>query len=227
MEKTEPTHSKRRMLKPEASVSETSTRLPSSRALFRWDAFGALSMFRRSSAEVRGAFLCCTAALAQHRPSPSPPDPRFDVTSGTYNEDLFRSAYAFLDEYREDEAKQLRQAARVATDAEERETAKSALSRLQQQRTEEARKAASRTALREHKREVAARVAAGHKPYFPKRSELKEIAAASRFNALEERGGAAAVDRALAKRRKKLAGRSKAAMPTAGPPTARRGIPEG
>lgn len=140
-----------------------------------------------------------------------------------FNEEHFRSAYAFLDEYREEEARQLRRATREAADAEERETAKAALSRLQQQRTEEARKAASRTALRVHKREVAERVAAGHKPYFPKRRELKEIAAASRFAALEERGGAGAVDRALAKRRKKLAGRSKAAMPASA--ASRRGVP--
>ena len=97
------------------------------------------------------------------------------------------------------------------------------VARLQQQRTEDARKAASRAALRAHKREVAERVAAGHKPYFPKRRELKEIAAASRYAALEEHGGAGAVDRALAKRRKKLAGRSKAVMPASA--AARRGVP--
>lgn len=143
-------------------------------------------------------------------------DPRFDVTSGAFNEEAFRNAYGFLNEYREEEIRQLRAATAAAAavgDDDERSTAQAALSRLMQQRTEDARKAAAREAVRSHKSIVAERVAQGHKPYFPKRRELKELAAAAQFSKLEAKGGAAAVDRALAKRRKKLAGRSKASLP--------------
>jgi ribosomal RNA-processing protein 36 len=154
---------------------------------------------------------------------PRPPyeDPRFDVTSGTFNEDSFKKAYAFLGEYREEEIRQLRAAVAAAADDEERTTAKAALSRLLQQRTEDARKAAVAGAVREHKKGIAERVAQGAKPFFPKRRDLKEIAATAQFSSLEAKGGAGAVDRALAKRRRKLSGKSKAAMP----PPSRRAAP--
>ena len=168
-------------------------------------------------------------------------DPRFDGLSGTFNADIFRKSYAFLDEVRDNEIAALkvelaggeasvgvksgkkRRKLAAAVPAERRTELQGLLTKLQQQRSEEKVASAVRSSLAAAKKEERAKVAAGLKlPYFPKRREVRQMVATERYKALEARGDAA-VAKALKKRRKKLMGKERKAAPF---PT-RRGVEEG
>lgn len=53
------------------------------------------------------------------------------------------------------------------------------------------------------KRKLKEQVAAGKSVYYPKKREMKRLQLEAKFEELRKRGGNAAVDKALAKRRKK------------------------
>ena len=131
-------------------------------------------------------------------------DPRFERDAGTFDEDRFRKSYAFLGKYRDSEIDALAAEVRTATDVTRRAELNALLIKLKQQRGEDAHREATRGALSSIKRKEREKVAAGKAPYFPKRRELKEIAAEERFKALEDKGGAAAVAKAMRRRSKKL-----------------------
>lgn len=149
-------------------------------------------------------------------------DPRFDSTSGDYKEDLFRSNYKFLGEYKEGEIAALKSelASSACRDPARRAEVQALLTKLQQQRAEELQKEHSSAVLRKLKKEEAAKVAAGKTPFFMKKSDVKRVVATERFRNLEAKGGAA-VEKALKKRRKKLLGKERKAEAM---PTERRGI---
>jgi len=185
-------------------------------------------------------------------PAPAPraartADPRFDDLSGAYDAGIFRKAYSWLGEVKDNEIAALKaelagggsgggaptKAARKAArsmEPERREGLQTLLSQLRQQRTEERVAEGVRATLAQRKAEERARVAGGKLPYFPKRRELRELAAGERFKVLEGRGEGA-VAKALLKRRKKLAGKERKGGATAGggsgvyaPFSARRGV---
>jgi ribosomal RNA-processing protein 36 len=154
---------------------------------------------------------------------------------------VFRKSYAWLGEVKDNEIAALKaelaggssKAARKAArgmDPERREGLQALLSQLRQQRTDERVGDAVRAGVAARKAEERAAVAAGKAPYFPKRRELRELAASERFKLLEGRGDGA-VAKALLKRRKKLAGKERKGGATAGggggvyaPFSARRGV---
>lgn len=149
-------------------------------------------------------------------------DPRFDATSGSYNEDLFRSNYRFLGEYKEGEIAALKKelASPACREPARRAEVQALLTKLQQQRAEEVQKEHSTSVLRKLKKEESAKVAAGKTPFFMKRSDVKRVVATERFRSLEAKGGAA-IEKALKKRRKKLLGKERKAEAM---PVVRRGF---
>lgn len=176
------------------------------------------------------------------RPPARAADPRFDDLSGAFDAAVFRKSYAWLGEVKDNEIAALKaelaggssKAARKAArgmDPERREGLQALLSQLRQQRTDERVGDAVRAGVAARKAEERAAVAAGKAPYFPKRRELRELAASERFKLLEGRGDGA-VAKALLKRRKKLAGKERKGGATAGgggggvyaPFSARRGV---
>ena len=140
-------------------------------------------------------------------------DPRFDDASGDYNAEHFRSSYAFLDEYRENEIKALRRELNnpaVAAHPVARARVQAALNKLIQTRNDAAHEDALRAARATHKKADVALVAAGVKqgPSFPTRAQLRELSAVERYKSLEAKGDGA-VAAALAKRRKARVGRDR------------------
>ncbi len=131
------------------------------------------------------------------------PDPRFEATAGDYKSDLFRSNYGFLSEMRDKEIEALEAAKKAAKRSEEREELGSMLSTLKQHRGEAKHAADVRRAELGRKQAERKAVETGKAPYFPKKRELRDLAARVKFSALESASSGAA-DKAIQRRRKKV-----------------------
>ena len=89
------------------------------------------------------------------------------------------------------------------------------LKRLLQERSERKRADVVRAARRSVKDKLKKDVASGkHGAYYPKRSELKRMEAEAKFEEIRKRGGNEAVDKAIAKRRKKNVAKEAKSMPS-------------
>lgn len=137
-------------------------------------------------------------------------DPRFD--GGPVNDDMFRKAYAFLSEYKDSEIAALKEDTKKTKDPEERKRMQTLLTKLQQQRATERSADAVRKVLHDRKKAEGEAQESGKRPYYLKAREVKELARVEQFKALEAKGDAA-VDKALAKRRKKLASKERRMLP--------------
>jgi ribosomal RNA-processing protein 36 len=89
------------------------------------------------------------------------------------------------------------------------------LTRLLQERAERKRADVVRAARRTVKEKLKKGVATGkHGAYYPKRSELRKMEAEAKFEEIKKRGGDEAVDKAIAKRRKKNVAKEAKSMPS-------------
>ena len=142
-------------------------------------------------------------------------DPRFDPTAGPVDEDKARRAYAFLDEYRDAEVARLQEALRKTprADAAAREELKRALASMQNRRAAQRRRDDEKALLAEHRRREKDLVRQGKKsaPFYLKRSEQRKRLLVDRFAAMKGKQA----DRAIERRRKKLAAKEKKDMPFA------------
>jgi len=168
----------------------------------------------RTTATLRGVGVKLKAGY-------KPMDPRLSSMHGLLNVDHFERNYEFLQELRDKEIQQLRE--RVAaykvkgqrgqrlrkklgitkTDAAlEEDRAK--LKQLEQQKADFARSQIERAAKRSVKKKLQQEVAEGKRSaYFLKRNEKKRLELEAKYEEIRKRGGDAAVDKAVAKRRKK------------------------
>lgn len=143
-------------------------------------------------------------------------DPRFDPASGELKDAGFRHSYAFLDEYREKELRQVKKELGRCKDVDRKKELQGEVTRLQQALSEGARREGIKAAHKEGMKGTQEAVAGGAKPFFPKRRDLKELDAVEQFKALEASGGAAAVEKALKKRREKMSKKDRTKLPQRG-----------
>lgn len=144
-------------------------------------------------------------------------DPRFDpaVTGRSVrtkaDEDHVRRAYAFLDEYREDELRKLKGAIKKAKTPAEKEQLQRAYMSMESRKKARDRKDKERAVLEEHRRREKELVKEGVKsrPFYLKKSEQKKQLLTEQFSALSEKQR----EKAIEKKRKKIAGKEKKAMP--------------
>lgn len=169
---------------------------------------------RRSTATLSGVGVKLKAGY-------KPLDPRLSSMHGHLNVDHFERNYEFLQELRDKEIEQLRE--RVAaykvkgqrgqrlrkklgitkTDAALEED-RVKLKQLEQQKADFARSQIERAAKRSVKKKLQQEVADGKRGvYFLKRNEKKRLELEAKYEEIRKRGGDAAVDKAVAKRRKK------------------------
>ena len=160
-------------------------------------------------------------------------DPRLENMSGRYDEEVFEKRYAFLDDMRQEEMAQLakRIAARRATgkagqkmrrrlgltgaDGGSLEEDEAELARLKQDKADRKRSQAQRLAKRAVKKRIRDEIADGKRgAYHVKRSELKRMELEAKFDELRKRGGNAAVEKELARKRKKQESKSKRYLPS-------------
>lgn len=146
-------------------------------------------------------------------------DPRFDPTvvksssSARGNNSSAEKAYAFLDEYRASEIKQLKEQLAKTKDANQKEELKRAItSATDRQRALENRKR-EREVLQEHKKREKQLIKEGKKsqPYFLKKSELKREVLKKKYESMGSKERAKALER----RRKKVASKEKKDLPWA------------
>jgi ribosomal RNA-processing protein 36 len=125
------------------------------------------------------------------------------------DEARFRRAYAFLDGYRDDEMAQLRVAAKKARTPEEKEELQRALASMESRKRAQAHRDRERELVGEHRERERELVSQGKKPFFLKRSEVKKQLLVDQFAGMKK----GQVDRAIERKRKKIAGREKKDLP--------------
>ena len=158
-------------------------------------------------------------------------DPRMTSLSGHLDENIFDKRYSFLEEVQEKEIKQLRlrinawkQSGKKGQRLRKKlginamndslEVDQEDLTNLLQQRAERKRSQVVRSAKKIVKQKIQEDVASGKRgAYYPKRSELKRMEAEAKYMEIRKRGGEEAVDKAIAKRRKKNMSKVAKSMP--------------
>lgn len=162
-------------------------------------------------------FLTVSAPLQKRQPR----DPRFmppNLGAGgkvpaAVAEMKARRAYAFLDEYREAEMQQLREAVKKARDPAQREQLQRALVSMEDRKRAQERRDRERAVLEEHRRREKELIRQGRKqrPFYLKRSEQKKRVLVEQFQGMKKRQ----VDKAIERRRKKMAAKEKKLLPVA------------
>ncbi|XP_075399057.1 ribosomal RNA processing protein 36 homolog [Tenrec ecaudatus] len=112
-------------------------------------------------------------------------DPRFDDLSGEYNPEVFDKTYQFLNDIRAKEQELVKRQLKKRRSGEEQEKLQLLLQRLEQQeqaQQERKRQQERRLAL---KQELRAQAQQGHRPFFLKKSEQRQLALAEKFKELK------------------------------------------
>jgi ribosomal RNA-processing protein 36 len=138
-------------------------------------------------------------------------DPRFETLSGPLDESKTQAAYSFLDDYREDEMKELRIAIKKAKDETEKEKLKRALLSMESKKKAQERKRREAEILGRHRKEEKELVKQGKKPFYLKKSERQKRVLIENYSQLKGKQ----LDHVLERRRKKLEQRDKKKLPWA------------
>ena len=160
-----------------------------------------------------------------------PRDPRMDSLSGYYDQNVFDKRFGFIDDMRGEEierlkqrctawkttgkkGRQLRKKLGLTSSETTREQDEIELGRLIQEnatKKEEQRKRNAKTIV---KKKIRDDVASGKRGvYYLKKRDMKKMELEAKFEELKKRGGDAAVNKALAKRRKKMMSKDSSIMP--------------
>ena len=138
-------------------------------------------------------------------------DPRFDPLAGRLNQDGIKKKYAFLAEYQKSELAELKstlKAKNQLSDAERESLKRKILSVESRQKAEDA-KEAQKEVQRQHRKKEQELVKQGKKPFYLKKSEVKKQALVQKFEGMKGKER----DRAIERRRRKLASRERRNMP--------------
>lgn len=132
-------------------------------------------------------------------------DPRFDPLMGEMDESKARKAYSFLDEYRDSELADLKAQVKKTKNPDEKERLKRQVLSMESKKKARVRKDEEDQLLSEHRKKEKELVAQGKQPFYLKRSEQKKQLLTNRFEGMSK----GAVDRAIERKRKKVAGKEK------------------
>lgn len=135
----------------------------------------------------------------QHR------DPRFDPLVSRLDEAKAQKSYAFLDEYREKEMADLRVQIKKTRNADAKERLKRELMSMEGRKKAKLRREQEEELLKEHRQKEKDLVAQGKQPFYLKKSEQKKQLLVNRYETLSK----GQVDRAIERKRKKVAGKEK------------------
>ncbi|KAL1878089.1 hypothetical protein VTK73DRAFT_8140 [Phialemonium thermophilum] len=151
-----------------------------------------------------------------------PRDPRFAppgvggtrAASTTADEAKARRAYAFLEEYRDNEIRQLKAAIKTTTAktpeaAAQREELKRRLMAMEERKRAQERKDRALAVLQEHRRQEKELVKQGKKPFYLKRSEQKKRLLLDQYAGMSQKQ----IDKAIERKRKKEAAKEKKSLP--------------
>lgn len=147
-------------------------------------------------------------------------DPRFDPlvvsrssshSNSKADEDHARKAYAFLDDYRDDEMRQLKAAVKKAKTPAEKEKLQRALMSMESRKKTREKRDKERALIEEHRRREKELVKEGKKanPFYLKKSEQKKQLLVDQFAGLSEKQREHAIER----KRKKVTSKEKKTLP--------------
>lgn len=132
-------------------------------------------------------------------------DPRFDPLVGRVDEEKASKAYAFLDEYRDKEMADLRAQIKKTKDSYEKDNLKRQLQSMESRKKANMRRQEEERLLKEHRQKEKELVAQGKTPFYLKKSEQKKQLLVNRYGGMSK----GQVDRAIERKRKKVAGKEK------------------
>jgi ribosomal RNA-processing protein 36 len=138
-------------------------------------------------------------------------DPRFENMDGPLDEGKIKRAYAFLDDYREDEMRELKETIKKTKDAAMKEKLKRQLGSMEEKKKARIRKEREEEVLEKHRREEKEKVKAGKQPFYLKKGEQKKRVLLETFGELKGKQ----LDRVIERRRKKIEGKEKKKLPYA------------
>ena len=138
-------------------------------------------------------------------------DPRFAPLAGPVDDSKVRKAYSFLDDYREDEMKELKEAIKTTKDDDAKEKLKRALMSMESRKKARARKDKEREMLDIHRKEEKELVKHGKQPFYLKKTEQKKRLLMDQYGGLKGKH----LDHVIERRRKKVEGKEKRKMPFA------------
>lgn len=136
-------------------------------------------------------------------------DPRFEPLTGHVDESKIRVAYSFLDEYREDEMKELKAVIKATRDEEAKAKLKRALASMESRKKADLKKRKELEVLDRHRKEEKELVKQGKKPFYLKKAEQKKRLLVDQFSSLKGKQ----LDRVIERRRRKIEGKEKRNMP--------------
>lgn len=137
-------------------------------------------------------------------------DPRFDDLSGEYNPEVFDKTYQFLNDIRAKEKELVKKQLKKHHSGEEYEKLQQLLHRMEQQemaQQERKQQQELRLALKQERR---AQAQQGHRPYFLKKSEQRQLALAEKFKELKR---SKKLDSFLSRKRRRNAGKDRRHLP--------------
>ncbi|XP_026913522.1 kelch domain-containing protein 3 isoform X2 [Acinonyx jubatus] len=137
-------------------------------------------------------------------------DPRFDDLSGEYNPEVFDKTYQFLNDIRAKEKELVKKQLKKHRSGQEHEKLQQLLQRMEQQelaQQERKRQQDLRLALKQERR---ARAQQGHRPYFLKKSEQRQLVLAEKFKELKR---SKKLESFLSRKRRRNAGKDRRHLP--------------
>ena len=142
-------------------------------------------------------------------------DPRFEALSGPLDETMTKRNYSFLENYRDDEMKQLKDEIRKTKDSEVKEILKRTLLSMESRKKTQQAKDKQQEIIRDHRAKEKELIRQGKKPFYLKKTEQKKLALIDKYTSMKGKQ----LDRALERKRKKKTQKDRKHMPEA-----RRGV---
>lgn len=127
------------------------------------------------------------------------------------DESKLKRAYSFLDDYREDEMKELKAAIKKTKDENDKTTLKRTLLSMESKKKAQIRKDKAQEILERHRQEEKELVKQGKKPFFLKKAEQKKRVLLDQYGGLKGKQ----LDHVIERKRKKVASKEKKSMPFA------------
>mmetsp|Transcript_18270 Transcript_18270/g.18345 ORF Transcript_18270/g.18345 Transcript_18270/m.18345 type:complete len:229 (+) Transcript_18270:59-745(+) len=137
-------------------------------------------------------------------------DPRFMELNGKLNHEKFLQAYHFLEDYQQDEMKDLIQQMNKSKSETSKNDIKEKISKLNQEISERNRNKKNTNKFHELHQQEKEKVKQGKQPFFLKKSARKEIVLEEKYKELKDSGK---LKKFLSKRRKKNANKDHRLLP--------------
>ncbi|XP_059966110.1 kelch domain-containing protein 3 isoform X2 [Mesoplodon densirostris] len=137
-------------------------------------------------------------------------DPRFDDLSGEYNPEVFDKTYQFLNDIRAREKDLVKKQLKKRRSGEEREKLQQLLQQMEQQEMAQQKRKRQQELHLALKQERRAQAQQGHRPYFLKKSEQRQLVLAEKFKELKR---SKKLESFLSRKRRRNAGKDRRHLP--------------